>query len=281
MSEIKHIPVVFSCDENYTMPLCVTLLSLLKKATKTTFYEINVLLEKGFSKESKEKILSLRKKYPNCSITFHVFGNEFDHAFVSIYITKAAYFRLKIGSILPNISKCIYLDCDILVLKDLTELFNTELENNILAGVHDLGVGENEKLKRGLKKTSGYINSGVLLLDLDKIRKENIEKHFVSLAKKVHRNHDQDIINIACEGKIKFLDLKLNFPANAIFQTEGKLKNIDQLEINFNQEQIQCALKNKVILHYCGTNKPWIKKDVFYGEVWRMYQEEVERLCAV
>lgn len=281
MSEIKNIPVVFSCDENYAVPLCVSLLSMLKKAKKTTFYEVYILLEQDFSAKSKEKILSLRKKYANCNITFLVIGNEFDHAFVSLHITKAAYFRLKIASLLPDIPKCLYLDCDILVLKDLTELFETDLEECVLAGVHDPGIGKKDKLQRGLKKESVYVNSGVLLLDLDKIRKENLEMKFISLAKKQYQCHDQDIINIACEGKIKLLELKYNFSANSIYQESGVFKNTRQLETNFTEEEIQYALKNKVILHYLGNYKPWKIRNLFYEEVWWMYQDEVVKLSAV
>lgn len=275
MSETNHIPVVFSCDENYAMPLCVSLLSLLKKAKKTTFYEIYVLLETDFSSESKEKILSLRKKYPNCQITFFVIGSEFDDAYVSIHITKAAYFRLKIASLLPDITKCLYLDCDLLVLKDLTELFETNLESHLLAGVKASGMYEEAKLRRGLKPETIYINSGVLVLNLEKIRLENMEQEFLSLAKISYQYHDQDIINVACEGRIKILDFKYNLPAYTFYQEGGQIKHGTRVETNYSEEEINTALKNRVILHYSGTHKPWNKKDMFYGEIWWMYHDEV------
>lgn len=280
MVEPKNIPVVFSCDENYNMPLCVSLLSLLKKAKKTTFYEVFVLLEKDFSEKSKEKILSLRGKYPNCSITFCQLGSDFDQAYVSVHITKAAYYRLKIASILPNISKCLYMDCDILVLNDLTELFDTDLENNVLAGVRPASVDQEAQISRGFKESSCYINSGVMLLDLEKIRRENLEERFLTLAKHKYQFHDQDIINFACEGKIKRLDLKFNIPTVYIMQKGEQVKHKAALEKNYTKEEIQYALKNKVVLHFLGTIKPWNLRDMFYGEVWWMYHDEVEKLLA-
>lgn len=279
MNEIKNIPIVLSCDENYTVPLCVSLLSLLKKAKETTFYEIYILLEKDFSKESKDKILSLRKKYPNCSITFFLIGSEFDHAYVSLHITKAAYFRLKIASLLPDFSKCLYLDCDILVLKDLTNLFDTELADCVFAGVNDMDITEEDKIKRGLKKTSNYINSGILVMNLDKIRKENLEKHFFTLARNTYQYHDQDIINIACEGKIKLLELKYNLPAFPFYSHGGEVKYAGSVQ-NYTEAEIDDALRNKLIVHYLGNNKPWQKSEMFYGEVWWMYHEELEKLAA-
>ena len=92
------------------------------------------------------------------------------------YINIATYYRLKLASLLPDVSKIIYLDCDIIVNSDISELFDVNMDECLVAGVRDIN-------RRMLKINPKYVNAGVLLLNLDMWRKENFEQKLLDYTK--------------------------------------------------------------------------------------------------
>ena len=138
---------------------------------------------------------------------------------------------------MPDINKVIYLDCDVVVENSLVELFNTNLENNIIAGVLDARVHHKRKWRK--KK---YINAGMILFDLDKIRKENIEDQFLEYTKSnLHsiQTGDQDIINFVLKDRIKIVDGLWNVQVSS-FASRSNFTNKPN------------------IIHYISNDKPWI-----------------------
>ena len=105
------------------------------------------------------------------------------------HINLTTYYRLLIGEYLPKeIEKCIYLDVDICVLKDLSELFLIEMKNNYIAGVVAAGYYFNEKEnceRLNLPSMRQYVNAGMLVMNLKQIRKDNMTLKFLELSKKI------------------------------------------------------------------------------------------------
>ena len=161
---MNNINICISCDNNYIKHAGVVIASILDNSLKSEILNFYIL-GLDLSSENKTKILSL-KQIRSCNIYFiepdiNTFS-EFESLKTHAYITLPAYFRLKLPTILPNIERVIYLDCDTVVNTNLGELYNTNLEGKPLAGVIDIN-------KRKQKKLPGYINSGVLVLDLNKM----------------------------------------------------------------------------------------------------------------
>jgi lipopolysaccharide biosynthesis glycosyltransferase len=160
----KKISVAYGLNNKYTYPTLVSMISALENSSKYTFYIFYLLVEKNlFNKQNKKKFIHLEERYIRCKINIIELTNEnLSNARIDRY-PISAYFRLLLPKILPDINRIIYLDGDTLVFKDLTEMINLEMNNNIILGFVDDGY---KKAERYGIKTYKYITSGVLLIDL-------------------------------------------------------------------------------------------------------------------
>lgn len=124
-----------------------------------------------------------------------------------------AFVRLYLTELLPNdIEKILYMDCDTIICDDICDLWNEDITEYNVAGVLDC-MDDNYKEKIGLGIGHLYINSGVLLFNLNKLRDINIEKEFVDLVNKrgsCFKYPDQDVINVVMRDSIKVLPMKYN-----------------------------------------------------------------------
>lgn len=260
----EKINICLSCDDNYAKYAGVVITSVLTNALpedKLNFY----ILDGGISVENKDKILSL-KNIKDCDINFvsideNLFS-DFKNITTHAYISLPAYYRLKMASLLPDISRIIYFDCDVVVQKSLRNLFNIDMGEHALAGVSDVK-------KRMQKINPTYVNSGVLVMDLDNMRKQDLEAKFFEYTKEHYSEivcGDQEIINQVCKGEIKLIDSKWNTQIS-----------------NFSNRSDYT--RNPYIIHYIGKNKPWqyasfsYRKDLFYKYLqlspWTLNKDEL------
>lgn len=162
--------------------------------------------------------------------------------------TKLSYLRCYFSKILKE-DKILYLDVDTLVVDNIDELWNLDLEDNVIAGVHESGEWNKHLMTYGLDDT--YINSGVLLIDLKKIREEKLDDSMIYLLN--HNKYafpDQDVINLICRNRIKHIS------------------NI------YNSSETTGIVDNAKILHYIRGNKGWIKSSP-RSDIWFKYHLEM------
>ncbi len=243
---MDKINVGIACDNNYSQYAGVVIASILTNANENSnlcFY----ILDGGINDENKEKIISL-KRIKDCEINFvqidESMFDEYKKIKTHAYISIATYYRLKLATLLPDIDRIIYFDCDMVVNKDLADLYNIDFGDNIVAGVKDLNF-------RMLRKNPSYTNAGMLVMNLAKIREQNIETGFLNYTKEhidTIKMGDQEIINEVVKGKIKLLPDKWNVQSS-----------------NFTNRSIYT--NDPWIIHYVGKQKPWI-----FGN-WNYYTE--------
>lgn len=177
--------IVFNCDNNYAPYLAVAISSLIQtQKQKLNFY----ILDIGISAESKKKLLELVHGSRN-EITFiEINPNDFCNFPKTIeYISVATYCRLKIADYLSILDKVLYLDIDIFVNQDLTELWNTNLENNAIAACYDPFIETHKpeyKATIGLEHSHYYINAGVLLINIEKWKSIDVIKRAIEYLSK-------------------------------------------------------------------------------------------------
>lgn len=242
------INICLSCDENYAKYAAVVIASILENAKKEDLLSFYIL-DGNISQESKDKILSL-KSIKDCNIEFITVNEKDFEDYKKIpnhsYISISTYYRLKLATLLPNISKIIYLDCDVIVCGSLSDLFNLDLGDNIFGGVLDIDFHS--------KKNTKYVNAGVLLMDLDKVRQHNIENQFIEYTKNNWENiqlGDQGVINDVLQDKI------LNISEDYNVQSESFIRRSNM------------TITPKII-HFVGAKKPWhlgswsIHKDLYF-----------------
>lgn len=205
----KLFPIVFSTDHNYVMPTCVTIHSLLTTAKPGVHYDINIIIDPNVNEEDKNK---LRKQVEADSkeseIHFLEIGDTFNSGFEIRGISKACYNRLMIPWLLPKYDKVVYSDVDIIFTGDISNLYDIEFKDDLVAGVGGdtwtKGIVRKYLDKIGADKDN-YINSGFLLINAYLQRKEQLKEKYLELSKKEFIYQDQDIINLVCKGRISKL----------------------------------------------------------------------------
>lgn len=249
-----NINICLSADENYIKYAGVVIASVLKNAKVSDTYKIFILTD-GVSDESRAEILSLSGLKENSEIKIVEISpkdfEDYSSASTHEYLSMATFYRLKIASLLPELEKIIYLDCDIVVRRDIAELFDIDLGKNIAGGIRDVAAKKMTKRDK-LESNAHYINGGVVIFDCKKMRDENIESKFLEYVKTNGdsiRLGDQQIINYVLQGRIKEIDSLWNVQvSNFVGRSNYTM--------------------NPYIIHYTAKNKPWI-----YGS-WTFFRGE-------
>ncbi len=258
------IPIVFATDDNYVPMMSVALRSILDNAVATNFYKVYIL-NTELRVENIEKLNEfncdiMEIKYINVAERMDKISKDKIH--LRDYYTKAIYYRVFIPDLFPQYDKILYVDCDVVVLEDIANLYNQDIGDNIFVAVHEETMtvmdifGKYSEQFLGVERKN-YFNSGLLLINTKEYKKEKIEERFISL---MHRHKfevapDQDYLNVLCKDKIKYADLGWNktpFPE----------------EINpFNEEQVK-------LIHYKLNFKPWHYKGVRYEDYFWKYAKK-------
>lgn len=249
--EKNNLNIAFATDDNYCQHLSVALTSIIKNKHQDTSLNIYILYDELYTKNiqllqslATEQIFINfvkidKKDFASCPLP-----KEF-------HFSLPTYFRLKLADILPDINKILYLDCDIIVKKDLSELYNHNIENFYAGATRDYKAEESRQ-RLELNSSDGfYFNAGVMLINLKKWREDNLTNKFfefinTSLAKITWV--DQDVLNCCLYGKV----LELNQTYNA--------KYFDSPDDNFQENTFfSSALNNPTVIHYLACIKPWHK----------------------
>ena len=263
------VPITFCFDENLLVPAGVCITSLLENAKETTFYDI-FILHSDTCNLAESPIHKLSQIYTNCRITCRTVGNVFKGAYEIRSITEAAYYRLLIPTLIPEYDKIIYADVDIIFRDDLWECYDkVDLTDSYLAAVDVASAVRPEILSYkellGISSHAGYFNSGFLIFNSSLIRQDELTDVFLELSKKKFKYQDQDILNIACADRVKYLSPECNLQ---IIIVELFLSSFESLKQCFSAEEILIAIKNGIV-HYNGA-KPW--KGLCYNQdIWWSY----------
>lgn len=242
------------------MPTGVTISSLLLYAQdKKVEYDIYVLIAPDVNEEDRNKLTDQVKILsPTSRISFVEMGEKFESGYEIRGISKACYYRLMIPWLLPQLDKVIYSDVDIIFKTTLEELYNTDLTGIYVAGA----IPFREEAWKSMAKyfaTLGldykkYINSGMLVINCELQRRDNLKDIYDRLAKEKYLYQDQDIINITCKGRIGFFHRRFNL-----------------MPIKY---QTTSEFEDDVVLHYSG-DKPWVDFTYAWAEWWEIYNRTI------
>lgn len=240
------IHIAFAINDAYVDHLGVEVLSILDNNQEVSFSFY--VLSSDISRDSKAKLDLLLKQYLKAKIRYiHMDDTIFDGFPLRIkHITKEAYYRYALPDILTELDKVLYLDSDLLILGGLRPLWDTDLKSYFIAGSHKSYIkkqfpGYKESI--GLQADDTYVNSGVLLLNLDHIRQQNKVQELLDNTiklKDVIRIQDQDVINITFRGSIRRVDKIYNYTTNDMAEGTRQLGDV-------------------VVAHFNTKNKPWSK----------------------
>ena len=178
----REIPIFFATDDNYAPFLAVAINSMLDNASKEYFYKIFVLTT-DLDEKLKNQILI--EKTENSSIEFVSLKDELDKMseifHLRDYYSKETYYRFFIARLFPQYEKILYLDCDIIVLGDVSKLYNTDISDKYVAAAPEEVMAVVNTFGEYVEKTldiqrDKYFNAGILLINAKKFRENNIEQ---------------------------------------------------------------------------------------------------------
>lgn len=192
----KTIPVFYAPDDNVSFMTLVSMVSILENTDNNiTFY----ILFSNLSDKSVE-MLNYVKKYNNCELQYiPVDENIFNGYWNNNWVTIQAWFRTLIPSLFKNLEKIIYLDCDTMVLNDIANFYNIDIEDKLLVAAPEV-LDETHSFRIKLKNKH-FFNSGVLLINCEKWRQDNISEKIknIVLNNKPMVFGDEEVLNIVAD----------------------------------------------------------------------------------
>lgn len=262
MKNKNIIPVFFAVDDGYIPFLGIALKSLIDNATDENKYQIKIL----YTNVSSENIRRIKKyEKENINIEFVDLNKQLEDIkeklYTRNYFSNTTYYRLFIPELYPEYKKAIYIDSDTICLTDIANLYNIDMENNLIAGVPDGAIQAIDVFKDYVERVVGvsdynnYFNAGIIVMNLEELRKYKFQDKFIYMLGKVRFEvaQDQDYMNRLCKGRVKLLDFSWNR-----MPIMGKQSG----DIN--------------IIHYNLGAKPWYFDDVLYQEHFWKYAEKTD-----
>jgi lipopolysaccharide biosynthesis glycosyltransferase len=255
----NYINVSYGFDGNYHYIAHVSMKSIMLSQDKTTFINFYMLVS-NLNEEQREVINRIGLEHENCKIIYIDMGDQFKE----LYIPKnemavwsiANFYRVKLQDLLPNEHKIIYLDTDTLIYKDLTKLYNYDI-----TGKYYVGMPEYKDIYYFLQykeKFKNFINTGVILCNLDELRKLNFSEKFAEFFKKYNKKVKfpvNDATNIITHEKNGYFE-----PEYVIigFCNEEEIhKYYKRMSLKINVAEVIKAYNDPYVYHLITKVKPW------------------------
>lgn len=277
----NNIALCFCCNRDYFPYLTVTLQSIIANKTDDNIYDITILHTDELPEQCDVLKYVYRKeniyiRFFNISSIVQKYNNIF---FTSDHLSIEAYYRFFIPEIFKYYDKVIYLDSDLIVNRDIAELYKIDIKNNLIGACNDIEVIRfyiRNNLKEYLLKTlnlenySSYFNSGVIIFNIKECLKFNITDKLLNKLKQIKtpKFWDQDIFNCVCEHQVYELDQSWNT------QWQPYISEMNQALFQVPQkvyEKYIQALKERYIIHYTSPIKPWSNPEFPLAYFWWKY----------
>lgn len=252
----NYINVAYAFDKNYEYITHVSMKSIMLSQRPTTFINFYLLVSNLTSKQ-KSIIDRIKFEHKNCEIKYFDMGDKFKNFSIPLNIwSTAIYYRICLQDLLPNEKKILYLDTDTLVYKDLTKIYNYKIEQN-----YYVGMLENKgKTYFNQYNTSFniYINSGVLLCNLEELRRENVTKKYLDFFEKFKAKIVfplNDGLNFVSKGKKGFFNPE--FVTIGFCNETESFNYYKNMNITINNTEVVESYKDPYIYHFILYVKPW------------------------
>lgn len=260
----REIPIFFTIDDSYAPFLAVALNSAIKNSDPQRNYKAIVLYQ-DLGADNISRLQALQTENFKIELmpiraNMEALDDRMSNRLRCDYFTLTIYFRLFIPSMFPQYDKGIYIDSDVVLTDDIAKLFDIDIGENYIGACNDLSIADIPPLVAYTEKAVGvnakeYINSGVLLMNLKKMRDDDLEGHFLALLNKYHFDSiapDQDYLNAMCNGKIYYLEEKWDTMPN----------------------DAKPMLTETSLIHYNLFSKPWCYDGIQYEEQFWNYAQD-------
>ena len=248
-----NINICVACNDRYAPHAAALIVSILENRNENEEHVFYVLSDR-LSVESRWKFAEMERTL-SCFIRIVDYAEKTFVGWQTWRRSHATYLRIVMGSVLPkDVSKILYLDCDMIVRTSLAPLWETDLTGHYAAAVAE-GNAE-ARIFSHLKLDGLYFNAGMVLFNLDKYREDGIEEKILQSGDELVGQLsflDQDLLNLAFHGKTVFVPYRWN--ANYNREGHEHFERIGLFSV-YSRDKIRTECENAAIVHYCG-EKPW------------------------
>lgn len=280
----RLIPVVFASDDGYVPMLTTTIGSMLQNASKDYFYDI-VVLQRNIAYEHRRTMENYLARYANSKLRFYDVTDlvsGYDLATNNAHISMETYYRFLVQKIFAGYDRVLYLDSDLVIRGDVSELFNVDMGDNLVAATRDvdylgnLNMPDGKRLEYtrntlGMSDPYAYFQAGVLVLNTREMRKLHDVSEWMEIVSKSNFIYDdQDILNAECQGRVYYL------PAcwNVMHDCAGRVGKVFSWAPNDVFDAYNASRQDPKIIHYAGFEKPWVNSNCDFANVYWEYARD-------
>ena len=275
----QAVPIVMAFDTGFLLPSAVAMISVMENGNNSTRYHFFIITESEYKDMDCGLFDLIGRRYPNFSCQYVFFESDiFADARLPMHVTsKLCFARMLIPTILSSLDYCIYLDGDTVVRQDINLLGHIAAEYRdfsqcYLMAAPDLSLRYGEGMFfEDFRKCLGqdnldyYFNSGVMVMNLRKLREDRMLEQFQCHADRGYFFGDQDILNVCCWKKTEMLPVCWNmYPGNIGDETMLGKGCSDQDKTDIMEGKAS-------ILHFAGKDKPWNCIETFWEHEWYQY----------
>lgn len=270
-----NIAIVFAANNHYVPYMATMICSIAQHTSANRNYDI-VVLHRDITCDNGRVLCEMVASHSNVSLRLLDVSPYVER--LSFYtankegFSDEAYFRLLIPELFEAYEKVLYLDGDMAALTDVAELYDTELGSNLLASSRDLcglmsyyNPLEDRKKYRDevlhLKNPDDYFISGMLLFNIPAFRAAYSCDYLLEFAaSREWLQHDQDVLNVLCEGRVKLVSAAWDVIKPELYQRLPPARRAELDE----------SIAHPRIVHFGGEMKPWVNLDAPFSEYfWR------------
>lgn len=281
MNDKSIVQIAMAANDKFVPYLMTTIESIVRHASQEFFYEIVVMIHDA-TEQTKCYLCNWWSEYSNIRIRLldpvkFLKGKNF---YVRGHFSVETYYRLLLQDLLPDIDKVLYIDADLIVQRDLADLFQTDVNGYLVAATLDADTAglyngyfpeKKQYMDKVLKieKPYQYFQAGVMLFNLSEFRKSFQTEKLLDFATSYEWELlDQDVLNYLCQGRVKYIDMAWN----VMVDWDGiRIKDIISLAPENLQKLYLNAREKPYIIHYAGPQKPWNDRSMDFGEFFWKY----------
>jgi lipopolysaccharide biosynthesis glycosyltransferase len=255
-NDLLDIDIMYCVDDSNALPTCVSITSVLANSSPDERIHIHAI-GSGMSEENLNNILSLKATirdfdYENVPFDFSRL-DEFDTKFWH----KSIMVKLYAAELFPNLNRILWLDDDIIVTKDLRELYTTDINGKYIACVNT-GPLYSVTISNSDNPVNWWITCGMNLYNLEKIREDNLQDKFLYYAKEYNEKYKgmdwRECGNIGC---VEEYALTKAIPEEKAVSLPYRYCLVMTMTYKRWEKEFPEELKNVVAAHYSGGQKPW------------------------
>lgn len=272
----NYINVSYAFDNDYHYITHISMKSIMISQNKDTFIIFHLLVS-NINSTQKHIIDRIKVEHKNCKIKYYEMRDKFKNIKISNSIWSIAnFYRIILPELLPKEKKLLFLDTDTLIYKDLTKLYNYNVEGKYFVGM--LETKSDRFFNKFNKSFENFINTGVMLFNLEELRKGKISEKIQTFLKKYNKEL-RSPVNEAMNYITYFKNAYFN-PKYVVISFCNKyevLSYCKKLKIKINCNKVLKAFKDPYIYHFIGHKKPWkkitnYKEYVCFDPIIRFYE---------